>query len=382
MSPFGPAKLSQNPFLKKASYIFVLSLIVLPFTGMSLSVTIFTGLLVLTTIVRFLKVYGANINLPMSLSLRPHIDSLKRPLLYLLLLLFILIPLMPSSQYVTDVLTLCLIYGILACGLNVIVGMTGLLHLGYAAFYAIGAYTHAMLTIHGGLNFWLSAPISATFSALIGLVLAFPALRLKGDYLAIVTLGFGEILRVILNNWSEVTNGPNGISGIPAPSLFGLVLGDVGNYFYLTLFFVVVTVITIQRIEDSRIGRAWHAIREDEAAAQSLGINITVYKLLSFAFGSFWAGLAGAVFASKMGFISPESFTFLESAMILCMVILGGLGNTYGALAGAFLLIGIPELFREFQNYRMLTVGIGLVILMLFMPQGIAGRIGVFAKHK
>ena len=317
MSLLGPAKISQNPFLKKTFYIFALSVIVLPFTGLSLSAIIFTGLLVLTTVVRFLQVYGANINLPMSLSfLKPHIDSLKRPLLYLLLLLFILIPLMPSSQYVTDVLTLCLIYGILACGLNVIVGMTGLLHLGYAAFYAIGAYTHALLTIHGGLSFWLSVPISALFSALTGLVLAFPALRLKGDYLAIVTLGFGEILRVILNNWREVTNGPNGISGIPAPSLFGLVLGDVDTYFYLTLLFVVVTVITIQRIEDSRIGRAWHAIREDEAAAQSLGINITAYKHLSFAFGSFWAGLAGAVFASKMGFISPESFTFLESAMI------------------------------------------------------------------
>jgi branched-chain amino acid transport system permease protein len=374
--------LFKRPIFKNAFYIVILSLITLPFTGIALSVKICVALLVFTILLGKLKGFVSKINLTVPLYFKTLTDSPKRPILYIVLFIMVLIPLMPSSQYVTDVLTLCLIYGILASGLNVIVGMTGLLHLGYAAFYAIGAYTHAMLTIHVGLNFWLSASFSALFSAFIGLVLAFPAFRLRGDYLAIVTLGFGEILRVILNNWREVTNGPNGISGIPAPSMFVLTFANVNLYFYLTLFFTILTLTTIQRIEHSRIGRAWHAIREDEAAAQALGINVTVYKLLSFAFGSFWAGLAGAIFASKMGFISPESFTFLESAMILCMVILGGLGNTYGALAGAFLLIAIPELLRELQTYRMLFVGFGLVILMHFMPQGIAGRLSLHAKNK
>jgi branched-chain amino acid transport system permease protein len=211
-------------------------------------------------------------------------------------------------------------------------------------------------------------------ASLSGLLLAFPALRLRGDYLAIVTLGFGEILRIVLNNWDSFTNGPNGISGITPPFLFGISLGSLKIYYYLVLVIVLVSVLVMKRVELSRIGRAWIAVKENEIAASSMGINITRYKLYAFAFGTFWAGIAGILFAAKMRFVSPESFTFMESILILSMIILGGLGNIYGAVAGAFILVLLPEALRDVQSYRMLILGIGLVLIMIFRPQGLLGK--------
>ncbi|MBI3593046.1 MAG: branched-chain amino acid ABC transporter permease, partial [Nitrospirae bacterium] len=288
---------------------------------------------------------------------------------------FLALPVILKDYYL-DVLIISGIYILLALGLNVIVGFAGLLNLGFAAFYAIGAYAYALLNTRLGFGFWPSLPLSAACAAFAGLLVAVPALRLKGDYLAIVTLGFGEILRLVLNNWDSLTNGPNGISGIAPPFLFGLSLESLKFYYYLVFLIVMLSIFIIRRVERSRIGRAWVAIRENEIAAASMGIDTTKYKLYAFAFGAFWAGIAGVLFASKMHFISPESFTFMESVLILSMVILGGLGNIYGAVLGAFILVLLPEVLREVQLYRMLILGIGLVLLMIFRPQGLLGGKG------
>lgn len=356
-------------------YAISLSILILPFVGLkgsAIGFVIFATALLTFHLLRVKKTKG---QLKDSLSRLTHrLSSYKRYFLPITALCICVVPLLPESQYITDVLTLCLIYSILALGIHVIVGLTGLLHLGFAAFYAIGAYGYALLSMHTGMSFWLATLLSSIVSAFAGLLLAFPALRLRGDYLAIVTLGFGEILRIILNNWAEVTNGPNGLSGIPCPSFFGYDLANPQVLFYLFLVSASLVFAFIYRVEHSRIGRAWLAIKEDETAAASLGIDVTKYKLFAFAFGSFWAGLAGALFASKMGFVSPESFTFLESVLILCMVILGGLGSIYGAVVGAFILIAIPEILRDVQTYRMLLLGLALVLMMLFMPKGILTR--------
>ncbi|MDA8240242.1 MAG: hypothetical protein M0Z67_07710 [Nitrospiraceae bacterium] len=291
---------------------------------------------------------------------------------------FLLMPLLAVpfavDNYWVDVAVLSGIYVILALGLNVVVGYTGLLNLGFAAFYAIGAYSYALLNTALGFGFWSSLPLSVGITTVAGFLLAFPALRLKGDYLAIVTLGFGEIVRLVLNNWDSLTKGPNGISGIDAPSLFGATLGDLSSYYYLVLVFVVLTVFVMRRVEDSKIGRAWIAIREDEIASSAMGISTMRYKLYACAFGAFWAGIAGCLFAAKMRFVSPESFTFMESVLILCMVIIGGIGSITGAIIGAVVLVFLPELLREAQMYRMIAVGSGLVLLMVFRPQGLFGR--------
>jgi branched-chain amino acid transport system permease protein len=212
-------------------------------------------------------------------------------------------------------------------------------------------------------------------ASLAGIVIALPALRLRGDYLAIVTLGFGEIVRLVLNNWDSLTNGPNGISGIAPPSVLGISLGKIGHYYYVVFLIAALSIAVIRRVETSRIGRAWAALKENEIAASSSGVNTTLYKLYAFTFGTFWAGIAGALFAAKMQFVSPESFTFMESVLILSMVILGGLGSAYGAVIGAFILVLLPEMLREVQLYRMLILGIGLVFMMRFMPDGLMGKI-------
>jgi branched-chain amino acid transport system permease protein len=199
-------------------------------------------------------------------------------------------------------------------------------------------------------------------------------LRLRGDYLAIVTLGFGEIIRLILNNWDSLTRGPNGIPNIPVPFIFGFELTGLWSYYYLVLVFVIIAVFIVRRVYYSRIGRAWLSIREDEVAAEAMGINATKYKFLAFIFGAFWAGLAGALFASKMRFVSPESFTFMESVFVVCMIILGGLGSIPGVILGSLILVLLPEILREFQLYRMLALGAGLVLMMIFRPQGLISR--------
>jgi branched-chain amino acid transport system permease protein len=252
--------------------------------------------------------------------------------------------------------------------------LAGLLDLGYVAFYAVGAYTYALLNYHYGLGFWAALPAGAVLGALFGILLGFPVLRLRGDYLAIVTLGFGEIIRIVLENWNDFSLGPGGIANIPRPTLPGvdLSLQASNTYLYfLMIGFVVVTVFIVGRLQDSRIGRAWIALREDEIACQAMGIDKTRTKLTAFALGATWAGMMGVVFAAKNTFVNPASFTFIESAMILSIVILGGMGSIAGVVAGAFILILLPEYLRAFSDLRMLLFGAIMVVMMVFRPEGI-----------
>lgn len=292
-----------------------------------------------------------------------------------------------------DLATLTLIYVMLGLGLNIVVGLAGLLDLGYVAFYAVGAYTYALLSHYFGLSFWLCLPISAMMAALFGFLLGFPVLRLRGDYLAIVTLGFGEIIRVLLNNWTSITGGPDGISGIPKPTLFGLEFSRRASEGHLTfseffglhysstdrvIFLYIVAVLLvcivlflINRLMRMPLGRAWEALREDEIACRSLGLNRTVIKLTAFTLGASTAGFAGCFFAARQGFISPNSFVFIESAIVLAIVVLGGMGSQVGVILAAIIMTILPELAREFSDYRMLMFGLMMVLMMRWRPQGL-----------
>ncbi|QPC90343.1 high-affinity branched-chain amino acid ABC transporter permease LivM [Mesorhizobium sp. INR15] len=299
-----------------------------------------------------------------------------------------------------------LIYVMLAWGLNIVVGLAGLLDLGYVAFYALGAYAYALLATHFGLSFWILLPAAGAMAALWGVLLGFPVLRLRGDYLAIVTLAFGEIIRLVLINWREVTNGSAGISGIPKVSFFGLMTFNVSdpNYiakvlhiaqssayykiflYYLILGLCLLTAFVTIRLRRLPVGRAWEALREDEIACRSLGINTTTTKLTAFATGAMFGGFAGSFFAARQGFVSPESFVFLESAIILAIVVLGGMGSLVGIAVAAMVMIGGTEALRELdflkqifgqdftpELYRMLLFGMAMVIVMLWKPRGFVG---------
>ena len=299
--------------------------------------------------------------------------KLSLPALAIVFGIAIIFPLV-SSTYQTNIMTTALMYVVLGLGLNIVVGQAGLLNLGYVAFYAAGAYTYALLYYHFGVGFWVALPLGALAATILGVLLALPVLRLQGDYLAIVTLGFGEITRLVLENWNEFSFGPSGISGIPRPGLFGMEMGmhDATVYLYfLMIILCIVTIFVVNRLQDSRIGRALLALREDEIACQAMGIDKTRVKLTAFALGSTWAGLVGVIFAAKTTFVNPASFTFLESAMILSIVVLGGTGSIIGIIIGALLLILLPEYLRAFSDYRMLLFGLIMVIMMIFRPQGI-----------
>lgn len=278
------------------------------------------------------------------------------------------------SIYQINIMTTVLMYIMLGLGLNIVVGLAGLLDLGYVAFYAVGAYAYALLNYHYGLNFWLALPVGALLGTTFGVLLGFPVLRLRGDYLAIVTLGFGEIIRLILQNWNEFSFGPSGIANIPRPSSFGidLTLESASIYLYFIMVVLVVfTVVVVNRLQNSRIGRAWIALREDEVACQAMGIDKVRTKLTAFALGATWAGMVGVIFAAKTTFVNPASFTFLESAMILSIVVLGGMGSVTGVILGACILILLPEYLRAFSDFRMLLFGAIMVIMMVFRPQGL-----------
>lgn len=292
-----------------------------------------------------------------------------------------------------DVATLALIYIMLGLGLNIVVGFAGLLDLGYVAFYAVGAYTYALLNQYYGLGFWTCLPIAVLLAATFGFLLGFPVLRLRGDYLAIVTLGFGEIIRLVLNNWDDLTGGPDGIGGIPKPTLFGLEFtrrASEGNVpfheffgiaydggqkviflYLLALLLVMFTLYVINRLLRMPVGRAWEALREDEIACRSLGLNPTTIKLSAFTLGASFAGFAGAFFSARQGFINPESFTFIESAIVLAIVVLGGMGSQLGVILAAVALTVLPEIAREFNEYRMLIFGLVMVLMMVWRPQGL-----------
>ncbi|AHB07070.1 branched-chain amino acid ABC transporter permease [Pandoraea pnomenusa] len=299
-----------------------------------------------------------------------------------------------GSRGAVDVATLALIYCVLGLGLNIVVGFAGLLDLGYVGFYAVGGYTYALLNQYFGLTFWECLPLAALMSATFGFLLGFPVLRLRGDYLAIVTLGFGEIIRLLLNNLTSLTGGPDGVSGIPKPSVFGFEMARSSSvegvktfheligldysgshmviWLYLLAFALVgFTLFVTSRLIRMPIGRAWEALREDEIACRSLGLNPTRIKLSAFTLGASFAGLAGAFFAARQGLVTPESFTFIESALILAVVVLGGMGSQIGVILAAVLLTVLPEVARDFAEYRMLIFGLVMVLMMMWRPQGL-----------
>lgn len=320
-----------------------------------------------------------------------NISSILGPILIVLALI---IPWTPwGDRAVVDSLVLVMTYVMLGWGLNIVVGLAGLLDLGYVAFYAVGAYTYAKLSVAFDFTFWESLPIAGALAALFGILLGFPVLRLRGDYLAIVTLGFGEIIRIVLINWQDFTGGPNGIGNItridffglpfernPAPgaetfhTFFGLEFASTQRIFFLYYVIIALALITnfvTIRLRKMPIGRAWEALREDETACRALGINPTNTKLTAFAIGAMFAGFAGSFFAARQGFVSPESFTFIESAIILAIVVLGGMGSQVGVALAALLLIGLPEVLRDLSLYRMLVFGGVMVLIMLWRPKGL-----------
>jgi branched-chain amino acid transport system permease protein len=304
-----------------------------------------------------------------------------------------LLPVLMPERRIVDIGILVLTYCMLGWGLNVVVGLAGLLDLGYVAFYAVGAYSYAMFAHYFGWSFWACLPLAGMMAASFGLMLGFPVLRLRGDYLAIVTLGFGEMIRIILVNWWWFTGGPDGIRDIPRPSFFGLAFernaaegtvsfsdffgleyAPIHRIVFLYYIIVVLSLVTCAftvRLRKLPIGRAWEALREDETACRALGINPRNTKLTAFAIGAMFAGIGGSFFATRQGFISPESFTFIESAVILAIVVLGGLGSQIGVVLAATLLIGVPEIFRELADFRMLAFGAGMVLIMIWRPRGL-----------
>ncbi|MGC2458614.1 MAG: ABC transporter ATP-binding protein [Gallionellaceae bacterium] len=335
------------------------------------------------------------------------LNQKSKPLLAALAIALLLLPFATDALFgrgwvrITD---FALLYIMLALGLNIVVGYAGLLDLGYVAFFAVGAYNYALLSSpQFGLHWpvWIVLPLGALLACMFGVLLGAPTLRLRGDYLAIVTLGFGEIIRIFLNNLNapvNITNGPQGISMIdPVQSagfslgatqeIFGVSLPSVHLYYYLFLLFTLLVVFVSRRLEDSRIGRAWMAIREDEVAAEAMGINTRNIKLLAFAMGATFGGLSGGLFAGFQGFVSPESFSLMESIMILCMVVLGGMGNIAGVVLGGVLLSLLPEAFRhgagpvqqalfgrtlvDPESLRMLLFGLALIAVMLLRPAGL-----------
>jgi branched-chain amino acid transport system permease protein len=277
----------------------------------------------------------------------------------------------------------------LGWGLNIVVGLAGLLDLGYVAFYAVGAYSYALLAKNFGLSFWILLPLAGILAAFWGMLLGFPVLRLRGDYLAIVTMAFGEIIRLVLINWVDLTNGYAGISGIPRPTFLGIPFTAADNGFaarfgiefaaihrsiflyYVILGLALLTAFITVRLRRLPIGRAWEALREDEIACRALGINTTTTKLTAFSIGAMFGGFAGSFFATRQGFISPESFSFNESALVLAIVVLGGMGSQIGVAVAALVMIGGFELFREFQLYRMLVFGFAMVLIMIWRPRGL-----------
>jgi branched-chain amino acid transport system permease protein len=307
----------------------------------------------------------------------------------------LVLPFIPGiGRYELDLGILVLTYVMLGWGLNIVVGLAGLLDLGYVAFYAVGAYTYALSAKYLGFGFWQALPMSGLMAGIFGILLGFPVLRLRGDYLAIVTLAFGEIIRIVLLNWTSVTGGPNGLSGIPRPSFFGLTFsagGGPGTFsdffglepstlhriiylYYIILVLALATNWLTIRLRRMPVGRAWEAMREDEIACRSLGLNITNTKLTAFAIGATLAGFAGAFFATRQAFISPESFTFIESALIVAIVVLGGLGSQLGVAIAALVMIGGFELFRDLDEFRMLVFGVVMVGIMISRPRGLVGE--------
>ena len=288
--------------------------------------------------------------------------------LLLLAAIVLLIPLFVNN-YIEEILSNTFFYIVLVLGLNIVVGYAGLVDLGYAAFFAVGAYTTGILTEHG-VNFWLTIPIAVIISMIAGIIIGGPTLRLRSDYLAVVTLGFGEITRITARNL-HITGGAGGLVGIPRPSIFGYKLFQVTQFYYIFFILVLIGIFVGYRLHHSRLGRAWQYIREDEDAAEAMGIDPVKTKLYAYIIGAAFGGVAGTFYAVKMTAIAPETFAFTQSAMILLAVVLGGMGRIQGAVLGAAFLVLFPEIFRAIGDARMLVFGLLLVIVMVFRPQGL-----------
>ncbi len=318
-----------------------------------------------------------------------------RILLAVLLAVAVILPFLVGSNRWITLMTVVVIYVVLASGLNIVVGFTGLLDLGYVAFYAIGAYYTAIifnnvLKVKYGVDLdafwwltWINFVVGGLVAALAGVLIGYPTLRVRGDYLAIMTLGFGEIIRILALNWVGLTRGPSGISGIPQPAFFGYHFSTQKSLYFLGLALALISLWAIARIVRSRIGRAWTAIREDEVAAEAMGIHTSRYKLLSYATGAFFAGAMGVFFGHYLNYISPSSFMLVESFLILSLVVLGGMGNLAGPVLGAVVWVGLQEWLRDFPfvqthpETRGIAMGLILVLLMVFRPQGLLGSLRV-----
>lgn len=357
----------------------------------SLVAAVFGGSIVIELLKQWIGPTGAEKLVPPAV--QSGMSFLGRYLAPALLIFTLLVPVIFYDQrYILDLAILVLTYVMLGWGLNVVVGLAGLLDLGYVAFYAVGAYSYALLATNFGWSFWICLPLAGVLAAFWGVLLGFPVLRLRGDYLAIVTLAFGEIIRLVIINWQDLTGGPNGVSSIPRPSFFGIPLDNSDNglaarlgieyspthrivfLFYLILALALLTNWVTIRLRRLPIGRAWEALREDEVACRALGINTTTTKLTAFATGAMFGGFAGAFFATRQGFISPESFTFQESALVLAIVVLGGMGSQLGVALAALSMIGGFELFRSLESYRMLVFGMAMVLIMIWRPRGLIGH--------
>ncbi|MFJ5763467.1 branched-chain amino acid ABC transporter permease [Neobacillus sp. NPDC093182] len=300
----------------------------------------------------------------------------KRFFSFLIALFLLTLPLwlVQINDYFVHIVIMIGVYVMLTLSLNIIVGYAGQFALGHAAFYGIGAYVSALLMIRLHLSFWLVLLISAIVTAFFGLLLGTPVMRLKGDYLGIVTLGFGEIVRLIFVNWVDVTNGPMGVPGIPSPEIFGYTFSSKIEFYYLVLILTAFSIFVINRLVHSGIGLNLLTIREDEIAAESVGIRPTKYKLLAFTIGAFFAGIAGSFWATYISFISPETFQYLESVTILAMVVLGGMASVPGSILGAVILTITPEVLRFVSDYRMMFLGVGIVLMMSYKPSGFWGE--------
>jgi branched-chain amino acid transport system permease protein len=299
------------------------------------------------------------------------------PALVLLGVVALLVPHLFSTFQVRILIT-ALIYVVLGLGLNIVVGLAGLLDLGYVAFYAVGAYSYALLHANFQIGFWTALPLGMLLAALFGVLLGIPVLRLRGDYLAIVTLGFGEIIRLVLENWGTFSRGPSGIANIPKPGFFGIPLTlqqSTVYIYYLMIALVLFTIFVVNRLQNSRLGRSWLALREDEIACEAMGIPRMRTKLAAFALGATWAGLGGVIFAANTGFINPASFTLWESIIILSIVVFGGMGSITGVVLAAFILTLLPYYLAEFMQYRMLLFGATMVLMMVFRPQGLISKV-------
>ncbi|WP_353094507.1 branched-chain amino acid ABC transporter permease [Tissierella praeacuta] len=302
-----------------------------------------------------------------------NLDNKKRKIVtYVFLILGALLPLILfNNTYALRTSVLVLIYIVLALSLNFVLGFAGQLSMGHSAFYAVGAYTTAILTVTYHVPFWIALLFSGIVSAVFGLLLGIPTLRLKGDYLAITTIGFSEILRLVLINWASFTRGPAGIPGIPSPNIFGYTISSNTGYYYILYILALLTIFISYRLLNSRLGRGLVAVKDDEVAAEAMGINPTFLKILAFVLGAAIAGLAGGVFASFIHYVNPDNFTYMESVVMLTMVVLGGVGSIPGIIVGATVLTILPEALRGISTYRYAIYGILLVMMMIVRPQGI-----------